>query len=61
MDLNYLYARHQVELMRADAAGCSSSGDAHRELASLFLAQVHARKQAATIGLCCPAPAEPTG
>jgi hypothetical protein len=33
MDLNYLFHRHQVSLMRADAAVCVESRHAHRALA----------------------------
>ena len=36
MDLNYLYGRQQVELMRADRARCSSSRSSHRGLAALY-------------------------
>jgi hypothetical protein len=33
MDLNYLLSRHQVSLMRADAALCSEARYSHRALA----------------------------
>ena len=33
MDLNYLLSRHQVSLMRADAAVCSEARHSHRGLA----------------------------
>lgn len=33
MDLNYLYHRHQVSLMRAEAAACLDSRGAHLGLA----------------------------
>lgn len=33
MDLNYLFHRHQVSLMRADAALCPASRSSHRGLA----------------------------
>ena len=45
MDFNYLYHRQQVERMRADAAGCSASPQAHRALASLYGSLI-ARKKA---------------
>lgn len=36
MDLNYLFACHQVSLMRADAAVCSLSRRRHLGMASAF-------------------------
>jgi hypothetical protein len=33
MDLNYLLSRHQVSLMRADAAACGEARHSHRGLA----------------------------
>lgn len=36
MDLNDLYYRQQVELMRADAAVCDRSRTAHRDLAVIY-------------------------
>jgi hypothetical protein len=37
MALNFLLYRQQIELMRADAALCSSSRFAHREMARLYM------------------------
>ena len=36
MDLNYLLRRHQISLMRADAARCDSSRLSHEGLAGLY-------------------------
>ena len=44
MDLNYLYHRHQVSLMRADAAAGSEARHAHRGLAREY-AQLIERTQ----------------
>jgi hypothetical protein len=33
MDLNYLYSRHQVSLVRAERAACGASRSAHAALA----------------------------
>ena len=52
MDLNYLYFRQQVELMRADAANCTASGKAHRQLANLYDSLIERRKTAARAGAC---------
>ena len=40
MDLNDLYHRHGVSLVRADNAACSRSRDAHRVLASSYAARI---------------------
>lgn len=45
MDLNYLLARHQTSLMRAEIAACSSSRMAHRGLAAGYAARVNAFHQ----------------
>lgn len=37
MDINYLYYRQQVSMMRADGAACGASRKAHLGLASLYL------------------------
>jgi hypothetical protein len=37
MDINYLYFRQQVSMMRADGAACGASRKAHLGLASLYL------------------------
>lgn len=36
MDLNYLFHRHQISLMRADEAGCSEARWAHEQLAQSY-------------------------
>ena len=36
MDLNYLYLRRQVSLVRADRAACAASRDVHGELARRY-------------------------
>jgi hypothetical protein len=36
MDLNYLLRRHQISLMRADAATCDPSRLSHEGLAGLY-------------------------
>lgn len=40
MDLNYLFHRHQVSLMRADAAICVESRHAHRALARSYADEI---------------------
>ncbi|WP_315763987.1 hypothetical protein [Sphingomonas sp. Y38-1Y] len=40
MDLNYLLARHQVSLMRADQSACVASRRSHQGLASAYAAQI---------------------
>jgi len=37
MDINYLYFRQQVSMMRADGAACGASRKAHLGLANLYL------------------------
>lgn len=44
MDLNYLYHRHQLSLMRADAAACASSRAAHHELARGYARRIQAER-----------------
>ncbi|MEG3180734.1 hypothetical protein [Sphingomonas sp. LT1P40] len=40
MDINYLLYRHQVSLMRYDAAACVSSRRAHRDLAHGYASRI---------------------
>lgn len=47
MDLNYLYGRHQIELVRAEQALCEASKAAHQSLAALYWEQIQACKDAA--------------
>lgn len=42
MDLNYLFHRHQVSLMRAGAASCQSSRSSHRGLARGYAQRIRA-------------------
>ncbi len=42
MDLNYLLYRHQVSLMRAEAAVCSCSRRSHRDLARGYAERIGA-------------------
>lgn len=42
MDLNHLLFRHQVSLMRANAAACRASRAAHRALAGCYAARIAA-------------------
>lgn len=42
MDLNYLLSRHQISLIRADAAKCSASRHAHRALALGYAERIRA-------------------
>lgn len=44
MDFNDLYGRQQVSLMRADAAACDASREAHHELARLYGARIAGKK-----------------
>lgn len=50
MDLNYLFHRQQVSLMRADAAGCVASRYAHRELARGYNDRIERIQQDAGAG-----------
>lgn len=45
MDLNHLFACHQVSLMRADAAVCSLSRRHHLGMASAFAGRIDALRQ----------------
>jgi hypothetical protein len=40
MDFNYLYARQQVSLMRADDAACIEARRAHLGLATLYAERI---------------------
>lgn len=40
MDLNYLYARHQVSLFMAEHAACERSRAAHDGLAQAYAARI---------------------
>ncbi|MCC2978402.1 hypothetical protein LK533_17265 [Sphingomonas sp. PL-96] len=44
MDLNYLLARHQISLMRAQDASGSEARVAHRRLASEYAQRIEALK-----------------
>ena len=46
MDLNHLYFRQQVELLRADAAACDQSRAAHQELADTYGDRIASARQA---------------
>ena len=50
MDLNYLYHRQQVERMRADAAACLPSRNAHLGLARLYDSLIQRRRVASGTG-----------
>lgn len=50
MDLNYLYHRQQVSLMRADLASCGPSRAAHEELAQLYFGVIERRKRERGVG-----------
>jgi len=45
MDLNYLYQRHQISLMRADAALSTGARVAHRGLAAGYARLIEAEHQ----------------
>jgi hypothetical protein len=47
MDLNYLFSRHQVSLMRAEAATCSPSRLAHLGMATAYAGRIDAMRQLA--------------
>ena len=51
MDFNELYHRHQVSLMRADIADCSSSRLAHLALASAYAERIAVAKAAPRLAL----------
>jgi hypothetical protein len=62
MDLNHLIHREGVERLRAAAAGCLASRDAHLGLADLFRGRIDGRRRlvVAEAGLVpAPAPARP--
>lgn len=40
MDLNYLYHRYGVSLMRADNAACANSRDAHQAFAGAYRTRI---------------------
>lgn len=40
MDYNYLYYRQQVSLMRASAAACAPSREAHHRLARFYMERI---------------------
>ncbi|WP_186728888.1 hypothetical protein [Sphingomonas panacisoli] len=40
MDLNYLFHRHQVSIMRAEAATCASSRSSHNSLARAYAQRI---------------------
>lgn len=40
MDLNHLFSRHQISLMRADTAACSEARHVHLGFASHYAAQI---------------------
>lgn len=44
MDLNYLFARHQISLMRAQDAGGCEARIAHNRLADEYAARIEAAK-----------------
>ncbi len=45
MDLNYLFYRQQVSLMRADAALCSASRSVHQRLAGHYAERIGSAKR----------------
>lgn len=45
MDLNYLYSRHQISLIRACEAACASSRIAHTGLARGYASQIREMQQ----------------
>lgn len=51
MDLNYLFHRHQVALMRADAAACSSSRHSHLGLARGYAERIRTLQLALGAGV----------
>ena len=46
MDLNYILKRHQVSLMRADAAGGGEARIAHQKFARRYADQINAFRAA---------------
>ena len=56
MDLNHLIHREGVERLRAAAARCLASRDAHLGLADLFRGRIDRRRRAA-LAAAGPAPA----
>lgn len=40
MDLNYLLARHQISLMRADSAACGEARHSHQGLARGYAVRI---------------------
>lgn len=40
MDLNYLYQRHQISLVKAQRATCAASRRAHQELVDAYAGMI---------------------
>ena len=51
MDLNDLYSRHQVSVMRADAALCPDAALEHTDLAAGYAREIQRRRTASGAGL----------
>ena len=45
VDLNYLLSRHQISVMRGDAAASPEAGYAHKALAKLYAARINDLQQ----------------
>lgn len=50
MGLNDLLSRHQISVMRAEAAACLSSRHAHTSLANSYAAEINRRGKLASAG-----------
>lgn len=55
MDLNYLFYRHQVSLVRAREASCSASRHAHQELARNYARLIEKDRADRPLGTSHPA------
>jgi hypothetical protein len=51
VDLNYLLSRHQISMMRADAATTREAGLAHRAFAKEYAARIAAHQERVGAGL----------
>jgi len=57
MDLNYLLARHQVSLMRADTAACSGARHSHQGLARGYAERIRQLRERLGTGASLLVPA----
>ena len=54
MDLNYLLSRHQISIMRAEAASCREARLSHRGLANGYADRIRELQSALDAGRMLP-------